>query len=201
MTTIRIKVPNWLDFIFTCPLLTCRLLRYGYPFRKIPLGEGRFTIVEPRDFYWLNNFHWTITGDGEHIYAVRNIINARGKTMIIRLHREIMNAPKGLLVDHKNSDTLDNRRANLRLATHSQNQFNKRKTKTKASSQYVGVHFDKSRGQWGARIKHGNKSIWLGRFDSEIDAAKAYDEAAKKYHGEFARLNFTESADSVQRVA
>jgi hypothetical protein len=110
---------------------------------------------------------------------------------MISIHREIMNAPDGLLVDHKNGDGLDNRRSNLRLATHSQNQCNKLKIKTKVTSQYVGVHFDKRRSQWATSIRNNGKTIWLGRFDSEIDAAKAYDQAAKKHHGEFARLNFS----------
>jgi hypothetical protein len=66
---------------------------------------------------------------------------------------------------------------------------NRRKTKIKTTSQYIGVSLEKSRGLWVTTIRNNNKSIWLGRFNSEIDAAKAYDEAAKKYHGEFARLN------------
>jgi len=188
MTTIQIKVPNWLDFIFTCPLLTYRLLRFGYPFRKIPLGEGRFTIVDPRDFYWLNFFHWTLDGKGENIYAVRNVIPAVGKSRIVRMHREIMQAPAGLFVDHRNLNSLDNRRANLRPATHSQNMQNRGKRKN-AGSIFMGVSFDKWTGKWKARIRSDGKKMYLGRFYIEIDAAKAYDNAAKKYHGEFARLN------------
>jgi len=187
---LTINVPNWLDRIFTCPLLTYRLLRYGYPFRKIPLGEGRFTIVDQKDFYWLNNFHWTVTGNDEHIYAVRNVIKSGAKTTALRLHREIMNSPKGLIVDHKNNNTLDNRRANLRVATHSQNNFNCRKRKN-TSSRFIGVSFDKHKTVWTAYISFHRERIWLGCFKTEIDAAKAHDQAAKKYHGEFARLNFS----------
>jgi hypothetical protein len=191
MTTIQIKVPNWLDRICVLPVLLYRFCKFGYTFRKIPLGDNMFTIVEPRDFYWLNNFHWSPAGIGKHIYAVRNITKAGAGTTAIRLHREIMNHPKGLLVDHRNRNTLDNRRENLRLATNSQNQFNKAKTSRKTSSRFIGVFLEKCTGRWIAKVTVERKRIWSGRFDSEIDAAKAYDEAAKKYHGEFARLNFS----------
>ena len=112
--------------------------------------------------------------------------------MTVRMHREIMNAPAGLLVDHKNRNPLDNRRANLRLATHSQNMQNRGKFRSNATSQFIGVCLVKKTGKWKAQIKHQKKYIFLGEFDSEIDAAKAYDAAAIKYHGEFARLNFQE---------
>jgi hypothetical protein len=208
MSMINVTIPNWLDKIFAWPAMIYRRHKYGYDFRRITLGEGLFTIVDQKDFYQLNNFRWCAKGDGQCIYAVRFVIEADKRAKIVTMHREMMDAPPGLLVDHKNGDTLDNRRTNLRLATRSQNMSNRRKMKTKTSSQYIGVCFDKRSGRWIAKINHNNKKIWLGRFDSEIEAAKAYDQAAKKYHGEFARLNFPESADSVllgspdgQRVA
>lgn len=191
MTAIQIKVPNWLDKICVLPLLLYRKLKYDHSFRKIPLGEGKYTIVDPRDFYWVNNFHWSINGKGEDYYAVRNFITAHKKTKMVYLHREIMKAPKKLVVDHRNNNGLDNRRFNLRLATHSENMQNRRKNGAKTSSRFNGVSFHKPTGQWSCAIHHQGKYIWLGRFDSEIEAAKAYDEAARKYHGEFARLNFT----------
>jgi hypothetical protein len=106
------------------------------------------------------------------------------------MHREIMNPPEHLLVDHRNNDTLDNRRANLRLATHSENSYNRPKTKAKTTSQYIGIYLEKRTGRWTVKIRANGKRLWLGRFELEIEAAKAYDAAAKKYHGEFARLNF-----------
>ncbi len=111
---------------------------------------------------------------------------------MVRMHREIMNFPKGLLVDHRNNNTLDNRRANLRPATSSQNMVNRRRDKSKNSSQFRGVRFRKERGRWSAQITINGKTFWLGSYDNEIDAARAYDRAAMKYHGEFAKLNFPE---------
>jgi len=107
------------------------------------------------------------------------------------MHREMMNAPAGMLVDHRNGDNLDNRRSNLRLATPTENSCNRRK-KTGGSSRYKGVTFNRRSGKWFARIRIHGKCIFLGTFESEVEAARAYDAAAKKYHGEFACLNFPE---------
>jgi hypothetical protein len=190
---LTIGIPSWLDKICAWPVIVYRLWKYGYAYRRIYLGEGRFTIVDPQDYYWLNYFHWCINGRREQLYAIRSDIVADGKAKFVRMHREIMKPPKGLVVDHRFGNTLDNRRANLRLATKAQNMQNRRKRKD-TSSQFIGVSFDKNYKKWVSQIVYQRKRKWLGRFDDEINAAKAYDEAAKKHHGEFARLNFTEDA-------
>jgi hypothetical protein len=197
---LTINVPNWLDFLFAWPLLIYRQYKFGYTFRRIYLDEGLWTIVDPQDYRRYACFKWCLDGHDGKFYAVRGARVGSDNTKKVRLHREITAAPKGLFVDHRNGDSLDNRRANLRIATRSQNMQNThRKNKHKTTSQFVGVWLSKDRGLWCAKITSNGKKIFLGRFVNEIDAAKAYDAAARKYHGEFARLNFPEKAALPQR--
>jgi hypothetical protein len=186
---LTITIPVWLDFIFTCPLLACRLFRFGYPYRRFYLGEGKWAFLDVKDYYRLRIFKWVVYGTGKNLYAVRLRVTGPNKTKTVYMHREIMNHPSGLLVDHRNRDGLDNRRSNLRLATHAQNAYNCSKRKN-ASSQFLGMYFNKERSTWDSQLMHNGKRIWVGRFKTEIEAARAYDRAAIKFHGEFARLNF-----------
>jgi hypothetical protein len=198
MSMINVTIPNWLDLICACPLLVFRLLRFGYTFRRIYLGEGQWTILDHDDYYRLKDFKWVAYAGGrggENLYAVRFKLVSPKKTTFVSMHREIMNANDERVVDHKNCNSLDNRKNNLRLATRAENIRNRRKQKN-TSSQFIGVSFSKSQGRWASEIKCNGKKIWLGRFDNEIDAARAYDEAAKKYFGEFARLNFPEQNET-----
>jgi hypothetical protein len=189
---LTLTIPDWLDRICAWPVTAYRKHKYGYEYRRIYLGEGEFTIVEPRDYYWLNKFNWCLCDNGRQRYARRVLYDPKVGIKTESMHREIMKPALGLLVDHRNGDGLDNRRDNLRPATHSQNCYNRRKTRSKTSSRFIGVSFHINR--WRAYIRYKGKRIWLGRFANEIDAAKAYDAAAKKYYGEFARLNFPEDA-------
>jgi hypothetical protein len=205
---IKVKIPQWLDKFFTFPLLTYRRLRYGYPFRRIRLTEEKFTIVDPLDFYRLNSFDWLCSGRDDNLYAARVVRTPTGRLNTILMHRQIFfncspacpstslagaqlsNFSRSGLVDHRNTDSLDNRRANLRLATPSQNSCNSRRDKSKTCSRYRGVSFSKRKQKWFAAIRADGRKLWLGYFDNELDAAKAYDNAARKYHKEFACLNF-----------
>jgi hypothetical protein len=145
--------------------------------------------LDKEDYYRCNNFNWYIGGHGGKLYAVRTVIGAEMEITTMRMNREIMKAPEDRVVDHRNGDSLDNRRDNLRIATQAENMQNRRKRKN-TTSQYIGVWFAKEKKKWESRITQDGKKIYLGSFVNEIDAAKAYDEAAKKYRGEFAKLNF-----------
>ncbi len=191
MSMIQINVPNWLDKVCTWPVMLFRKYKYGYSYRKIYLGEGFWTILDRQDYYRFASFKWEIYGSDNKFYAVRGVMAGSSRTTTVRLHRLIMDCPKGLVVDHINGDSLDNRRANLRLATQAQNLYNRKKKKN-TSSQFIGVSFNKSHRYWCSQIRVNGKSVWLGSFDNEIAAAKAYDKAARMYHKEFARLNFPE---------
>jgi len=222
---VTISIPNWLDKFLVFPLLLYRQLRYEHPYRRIRLtdvsgvatakSEGKFTLVDPADFYWLNNFVWLTSGRDGNLYAARVVRSPSGRLNTIFMHREIFfTSPQekrgtgsesvsdevpvpffpgqinNLLVDHRNTNSLDNRRFNLRLATPSQNSCNSRRDKSNTLSRYRGVSFSKRKNKWFSAIRANGKKLWLGYFDSEYDAARAYDTAAKKFHGDFAQLNF-----------
>jgi len=195
---IRVRVPEWLDRIFAWPVLEYRRYRYGYQFRRVHLSEGKYAVVDQQDFYRLNNLDWIVKEDFDSIYAVRFFKEAGKHSKLTSMHRFICNPPADLFVDHRNCNGLDNRRDNLRPATHSQNSCNRPKRKN-TTSRFVGVHFSKKKNVWVAQIKHLGKTIWLGYFDDEIDAARAFDRAAIKYHGEFAKLNFPQDSAGLVR--
>jgi len=196
MAKYEINVPNWLDKICTWPLMAWRKQKYGYTFRKIYLGDGVYTIVDADIYYRLGHLKWQPKANRGKFYVVRYAIIAPGQTKLLNLHREITNAPKGLIVDHINGNPQDNRIVNLRLVTQSQNSQNIPKRKN-TSSRFIGVYFNKEQRKWRATISYKKKSFYLGDFKNEIDAAKAYDAAARKYYGPKARVNFPERSEAL----
>jgi len=176
-------------------VLVYRRLRFGYPFRRISLTRGKLAIVDPVDYYCLCGDKWFATKNGSTFYAKRHTRKRdRSKISSVFMHRIIMNAPDHLVVDHINYNGLDNRRANLRLATRRQNSIHVIRTMNPGSSKYKGVSWRTEKKRWHAQITTHGKTIRLGYFKDEIEAARVYDEAAKIHHGEFAALNFPESA-------
>lgn len=153
----------------------------------LPLGRGLFTQVDsdcPEEI-WRGN--WFAT-KGRVAYAARNIPKSGGGQMHQIMHRLLM--PGIERVDHKNGDGLNNLRRNLRPATRCQNQQGFQSKRAGTSSKYRGVHWHKSAQKWYAGIRVSGKQLFLGLFQSEADAARAYDNAARKYFGEFASPNF-----------
>jgi hypothetical protein len=174
-------------------VLLYRRLRYGYTFRRIRMSGPRYAIVDPADYKRLKRYEWITKKGINSFYVLRYVERGKGnKETIVYLHQEILKVPKGMVIDHINHDGMDNRRANIRPATRSQNLCNSRRRLGTKSSKYKGVSWKKQTCKWAARIGIDKREIHLGCFKNEIDAAKAYDEAAKKYHGEFACLNFPE---------
>ncbi|MDD5135165.1 MAG: HNH endonuclease, partial [Phycisphaerae bacterium] len=111
-----IELPLFLVRLCMRIVLLYRRLRFGYPFMRIALAEGNFAIVDPEDYLKLCRFSWQLKKCPHTSYAWRGFMK-EGKKIILYMHREIMNPPKGMLIDHINHDGLDNRRANLRFAT------------------------------------------------------------------------------------
>jgi hypothetical protein len=149
---------------------------------KIPLTRGKFAMIDLFDALDLSRYKWYADFIGRCWYAVRT-----EKRRKIYMHRQILGFP-ACRVDHQDRNTLNNRRNNLRHSTPSQNCANA--GKKNYTSEFHGVGWDKSRNKWRAQIKVMYKNHFLGRFDSEIQAAKAYDSAARKYFKEFSNPNF-----------
>lgn len=148
--------------------------------KTIKLTKGYFTIVDDKDFDVLNKYKWHICAG----YAARLQYPER---KYIYMHRQILEAHEKQ-VDHINYDKLDNRRCNLREATKGQNMANTKLRRTNKSG-FKGVTFYKAYKKWAAEITINYKRISLGYFDNKENAAKAYNKAAIKYFGEYARLN------------
>lgn len=152
--------------------------------RQIPLSNGRdFAVVSDEEFSVLSAFRWHRHTAG---YAYRAVKKA-GKQTNYLMHRDVLGAKSGQIVDHINGDPLDNRRQNLRFATHSQNCMNA--AAIRKTSDFRGVSWHSCRKKWRAVIKRDGRAKHIGYFASETQAAAAYDRAAAVMHGEFARTN------------
>lgn len=145
------------------------------------LRSDKVTLVDAADAGYLATRKLYLTPDG---YAFFN------STRRWAVSRWIMQPPPGMVVDHISGDTLDNRRANLRVCTQAQNLANGR-SHSDSRSKYRGVSWKEREGSWRAQISiGGQRSRFLGQWPTEEDAALAYDQAAREQYGEYARLNF-----------
>ena len=165
--------------------------------KHIKLTQGQVAIVDDEDYEWLNQWKWCASYNPKRsVYvAVRKFQAKNGKRKTLLMSRIILGLKVGdkRQADHINHDTLDNRRANLRICTHAENQHNQRAHRfhngKPCLSQYHGVSWHKAAKKWHARIRNNGKRIYLGCFTSEIAAAQRYNKAATELFGEFACVN------------
>lgn len=158
--------------------------------KRIPLTQGKFAIVDDEDYRHLIQWKWYLYRAGNKQYAVRNISwrsnTGMLKRRIIRMHRVIMHPPKNRYIDHINHNGIDNRKSNMRNCTSRENQGN-RLVSNHCSSKYKGVN--RHDGKWQARIGYKYKQLYIGFYDTEIEAAEAYNQKAIEIFGEFAKVN------------
>jgi len=172
------------------------------PLSKTGKNKGKyFAMVDDEDYEYISQFNWTAWIGNYTVYAYRNLPNKKIDTKMF-MHRQITNAPKGKDVDHINHNGLNNQKTNLRICTRAQNQKNKFPIKD-STSKYLGVSRKSNvkrrlkdgsvktyiSNKWVSYIKVNRKTIYLGTFETEKEAAVQYNKHAKKHHGEFANLN------------
>lgn len=151
--------------------------------RRITLACGATALCDAEDYHWLARFSWRLHPSG---YAV-----AGGENRLLQMHRLVMGlAPGSVLIDHINSDRLDNTKTNLRKCSHAENTRNRVKP-SGTSSRFKGVYRDSRRGYWRVRVSFEKRAHYVGVFQDEVEAARAYDAKALELHGEFARTNAT----------
>lgn len=152
--------------------------------KEIILSNGKITVVDDDDYAHLSEWKWGYTKG----YAARTSYE-NGHKATIYMHRQLMDTPIGMVTDHINGDRLDNRRKNLRICSNEQNLLNRGADKG-SSSRFKGVYFRRNKQKhWHAQIRANKKSMHLGSFSTELEAARAYNEAAVRLHGEYAHIN------------
>jgi hypothetical protein len=154
---------------------------------EIPLTQGQFAIIDDEDFKLVNEYTWYAawSTNTNSFYAHTSVRNPNGKQVLLGMHRLIMDAPKGMHVDHIDHNTLDNRREKLRICTRSQNKCNSR-VYANNSCGHKNIYWNKARNKWHAHISVNKKQIHLGYHINIEDAIAAAKAGRQKYHGDFA---------------
>jgi hypothetical protein len=153
------------------------------PIVSIPLTQGKTAIIDAADADLVASYKWRAVRNKKQWYACTSV-----RRKIVYMHRLILGTPKGALTDHKNGDGLDNRRVNLRSATHGDNARNRRGDSSQSG--YRGVSWNAPCGKWEVSLSVDDKTLHFGLFSDAKEAALVRDEAARRFHGKFAVLNF-----------
>lgn len=159
--------------------------------KRIPLhgkrGQGKFALIDDQDYALVASHSWYVNEKGycRAAYSKGRRSDGKRNQTHLSMHRLVMHAERGQVIDHKNRNPLDNRHRNLRFCSLRQN--NRNITSYNSQSRYKGVRA--RGGKWSARIKVNYSEVYLGTFNTEQEAALAYNIAAKKYFGRFAGLN------------
>lgn len=148
--------------------------------RELNLSRGKVALVDDEDYEHLNQWKWSA------LYTCKNWYAARSGSKIL-LHRIIIQAQAGQFVDHRDRNGLNCQKNNLRFCTRSQNQMNRYCAHGK--SKFKGVWFRLDTLKWQAEIRFNHKRVSLGCYFTEEEAAEIYNQAAIRYHGQFANLN------------
>jgi len=155
-----------------------------------PKYPNSFTMIDDEDYAAAARSKWSAIKARDKFYVVGRSVSEGG----ISLHRFLMGRPAGLTIDHIDGNGLNNQRCNLRVCTMGENARNRGKQKNGFLSKYIGVKYYYKSKRFIARIKINRKEIYIGSFDTEEEAAVARDTFAIRLHGEFARLNFPNTA-------
>ncbi len=166
----------------------------GVVMKRIPLTQGKFATVDDEDYEELSKYKWCAVKIRNVWYAYRWVQLSNKKMCLVAMHRQILNTPKGLEVDHKDYNGLRNTKDNIRNCTTSQNQA--RQQPRGGTSIYKGVSWKKSDKKWYVQIEANKTRFYIGSFGNEKGAARAYDKKAKELFGGFALTN-TELYDEI----
>jgi len=153
--------------------------------KKIELTNGGFTLIDDEDYEKVSLYKWRRDSLANHVVRT---FGPKNKRRLIRLHRYVMNAISGQIIDHIDGNVLNNQKTNLRIANKSTNGMNRNKQCNNKSG-YKGVCFHKPANKWVAQLVVNGIKVLNSFHTTKEDAARAYNEAAIKYHGEFAKLN------------